>query len=25
VELPRAYYVRLLRDALEVPLPVCWR
>jgi leucyl/phenylalanyl-tRNA---protein transferase len=25
VELPRAYYVRLLKDALEVPLPVGWR
>jgi leucyl/phenylalanyl-tRNA--protein transferase len=25
VELPRAYYARLLRDTLEVPLPVCWR
>ena len=25
VELPRAYYARLLRDALEVPLPVGWQ
>jgi len=25
VELPRAYYARLLKDALEVPLPAGWR
>jgi leucyl/phenylalanyl-tRNA---protein transferase len=25
VELPRAYYARLLKDALEVPLPVGWQ
>ncbi len=25
VELPRAYYARLLRDALEVPLPIGWQ
>jgi leucyl/phenylalanyl-tRNA--protein transferase len=25
VELPRAYYARLLKDALDVPLPIGWR